>query len=70
MTSDPTLSRAYAVIGFEGLAPSFFDVEGALFLSNKGELLARAEGYSSLRRSSSRAGLGGALVHGMDHMNW
>lgn len=40
----PNPSRAYAVIGVEGLAPSFFDVEGALFLSNKGELLARAEG--------------------------
>lgn len=40
--SDP--SRVYAVVGFEGLAPSFFDVEGALFLSNKGELMARLEG--------------------------
>ncbi len=40
----PDPSRAYATIGIEALAPSFFDVEGALFLSNKGELLARAEG--------------------------
>ncbi len=39
----PNPSRAYAAIGLEGLAPSFFDVEGALFLSNKGELMARAE---------------------------
>ncbi|MCY7280542.1 MAG: copper resistance protein B [Sphingomonas bacterium] len=45
----PNPSRAYAVIGFEGLAPGFFDVEGALFLSNKGELLARAEGYYDQR---------------------
>lgn len=40
----PNPSRVYAVAGFEGLAPSFFDVEGALFLSNKGELMARLEG--------------------------
>ncbi len=40
----PNPSRVYAVAGFEGLAPSFFDVEGALFLSNKGELVARLEG--------------------------
>ena len=45
----PNPSRAYAVIGFEGLAPSFFDVEGALFLSNKGELMARASGYYDQR---------------------
>ena len=40
----PNPSRVYTVAGFEGLAPSFFDVEGALFLSNKGELMARLEG--------------------------
>ena len=40
----PDPSRAYAVIGLEGLAPGFFEVEGALFLSTKGELLARIEG--------------------------
>ena len=45
----PNPSRAYAVIGFEGLAPSFFEVEGALFLSNKGELMARVEGYYDQR---------------------
>ncbi len=45
----PNPSRVYATIGFEGLAPSFFDVEGALFLSNKGELMARAEGYYDQR---------------------
>ena len=45
----PNPSRAYAVLGFEGLAPSFFDVEGALFLSNKGELMARASGYYDQR---------------------
>jgi len=40
----PNPSRAYATVGIEGLAPNFFDVQGALFLSTKGELLARAEG--------------------------
>ena len=45
----PNPSRVYAVAGFEGLAPNFFDVEGALFLSNKGELLARLEGYYDQR---------------------
>jgi copper resistance protein B len=45
----PDPSRVYATIGVEGLAPSFFDVEGALFLSNKGELMARAEGYYDQR---------------------
>lgn len=45
----PNPSRVYATVGIEGLAPSFFEVEGALFLSNKGELLARAEGYYDQR---------------------
>lgn len=42
-------SRTYATVGFEGLAPYWFDVEGALFLSNKGELLGRLEGTYDLR---------------------
>lgn len=41
---EPDPSRGYAVVGIEGLAPSFFEVEGFLFLSNKGELMARLEG--------------------------
>ncbi|MCY7338964.1 MAG: copper resistance protein B [Sphingomonas bacterium] len=45
----PNPSRVYATVGFEGLAPGFFDVEGALFLSNKGELMARLEGYYDQR---------------------
>ena len=40
----PNPSRTYATIGIEGLAPSFFDIEAALFLSNKGELMGRLEG--------------------------
>ena len=39
----PNPSRVYAAVGLEGLAPRFFDVEGTLFLSNKGEFMARAE---------------------------
>ena len=39
----PNPSRAYAVLGVEGLAPLWFDVEGQLFLSDKGDLLARVE---------------------------
>ena len=45
----PNPSRAYATVGIEGLAPGFFDVQGALFLSNKGELMARAEGWYDQR---------------------
>ena len=45
----PDPSRTYAVLGIEGLAPSFFDVEAALFLSSKGELMARAEGHYDQR---------------------
>ena len=40
----PNPSRTYVTVGIEGLAPSFFDLETALFLSNKGELMARVEG--------------------------
>jgi copper resistance protein B len=46
---EPNPSRVYATVGVEGLAPNFFEVEGALFLSNKGELMARAEGYYDQR---------------------
>lgn len=40
----PNPSRTYATVGVEGLAPGFFDIEAALFLSNKGELMGRVEG--------------------------
>jgi len=46
---EPNPSRAYAAVGIEGLAPSFFELEGTLFLSNKGELMSRAEGYYDQR---------------------
>jgi copper resistance protein B len=45
----PGPDRTYATVGFEGLAPYWFEVEGALFLSNKGDLLARLEGYYDQR---------------------
>ena len=41
--------RTYAVLGTEGIAPYWIDVEAALFLSTEGELLARAEATHDLR---------------------
>src|SRR3546814_9473382 len=41
--------RSYATVGFEGLAPYWFETEGALFLPNKGDLLGRLEGYYDQR---------------------
>jgi copper resistance protein B len=41
--------HTYAAVGIEGLAPYWFEAEGTLFLSNKGDLLARAEGYYDQR---------------------
>ncbi|MGN7999133.1 copper resistance protein B [Sphingomonas sp. 22176] len=45
----PDPSRAYATVGVEGLAPYQLKLGGALFLSDKGEVLARAEGYYDQR---------------------
>lgn len=45
----PAPTQTYATIGFEGLAPYMFEVEGALFLSDKGDLLGRFEGYYDQR---------------------
>lgn len=45
---DPKPSRGYATVGFEGLAPYWFEVSGALFVSEKGDLHARLEGYYDL----------------------
>ncbi len=45
----PGPDRTYATIGFEGLSPYWFEVEGALFLSNKGDFLGRLEGYYDQR---------------------
>lgn len=46
---EPRPSRTYATIGFEGLAPYWFEVSGAAFLSNKGDISARFEGYYDQR---------------------
>ena len=46
---NPTPNSTYATVGFEGLAPYWFEVSGALFLSNRGELLGRLEGYYDQR---------------------
>ena len=45
----PGPDRTYATIGFEGLAPYWFEVEGALFLSHKGDLHGRLEGHYDQR---------------------
>jgi copper resistance protein B len=45
----PTPTRTYAVVGVEGLAPYWFEVEAHAFLSTRGELTARIEGYYDQR---------------------
>jgi copper resistance protein B len=45
----PGPSRTYATVGFETLLPYWFEAEGALFLSEKGDLLARLEGSYDFR---------------------
>lgn len=41
----PTPARTDLAVGFEGLAPYWFEVEGTLFLSTRGDLMGRLEGY-------------------------
>lgn len=41
--------RTYATVGFEGVAPYWFETSGALLLSSKGELFGRLEGTYDLR---------------------
>ena len=45
----PNPSRSYAVIGLQGVAPYWFEVDVAVFLSNKGDLSARLEAEYELR---------------------
>lgn len=45
----PGPNRSHLVLGVEGLAPYWWEVEGTLFLSNKGEITARAEAEYDLR---------------------
>lgn len=44
----PAPSRAYASFGVEGLAPYWFELGAAAFVSNKGDLHGRLEGYYDL----------------------
>lgn len=46
---EPGPQRTYATVGFESLFPYWFEAEGALFLSDKGELLGRLEGTYDFR---------------------
>lgn len=39
----PDPDRAYAVLGFQGLAPQFFEIDTALFVSEEGDVSARLE---------------------------
>lgn len=41
--------RTHLVLGVQGLAPYWFEVDGALFISNKGDVTARAEAEYDLR---------------------
>lgn len=41
---EPSPNRTYAVVGFEGIAPYWFDTDGAIFVSNKGDVSARLSG--------------------------
>lgn len=41
--------RTHLVLGVQGLAPYWFEVEGALFLSNKGDVTGRVEAEYDLR---------------------
>ena len=41
--------RSYATVGFEGLAPYWFEVDGALFVSDQGDVLGRLGGYYDQR---------------------
>ena len=45
----PGPNRTHLVLGIQGLAPHWWEVEGALFLSNKGDVTARAEAEYDLR---------------------
>lgn len=46
---EPRPRRTYGVLGVEGVAPYWFEVEAAAFLSDKGDLSARLEGSYDLR---------------------
>ena len=45
----PGPNRTHLVLGVQGLAPYWWELEGAIFLSNKGDVTARAEAEYDLR---------------------
>lgn len=45
----PDPSRTYAVIGAQGVAPYWFELDGQLFLSNEGDISARLEAEYEFR---------------------
>ena len=45
----PDPNRTHLALGIQGLAPYWWEVEGTVFLSNKGEVTARAEAEYDLR---------------------
>jgi copper resistance protein B len=45
----PDPERTHLVLGVQGLAPYWFEIDGALFLSDEGDLTARFEGEYDLR---------------------
>jgi copper resistance protein B len=45
----PRPQTSYATLGIEGLAPYWFEVDAALFLSDRGDLTARIEGSHDIR---------------------
>lgn len=47
--AQPGPNRTHLVLGVQGLAPYWWEIEGAVFLSNKGDVTARAEAEYDLR---------------------
>ncbi|HWA21941.1 MAG TPA: copper resistance protein B [Caulobacterales bacterium] len=45
---EPGPSRAYLALGVDALAPYWFELEGAMFIGERGDVLARAEGRYDL----------------------
>lgn len=49
LDSQPGPNRTHLALGVQGLAPYWWEVEGTMFFSNKGEVTARAEAEYDLR---------------------
>ncbi len=46
---EPNPARTHAVLGLQGLAPQWFEIDAALFISDKGDVTARVEAEYDLR---------------------